>query len=91
MDPEEALNAFFLLNDDDLSDLSDSGESDISDDDHLLLLSDGSSGDQSDSSSRTLSESSSAESEYSAFRQKFPKLWTSAAHSFLEQIAQNKN
>ena len=28
---------------------------------------------------------------YSAFRQKFPKLWTSAAHSFLEQIAQNKN
>ena len=45
MDPEEALNAFFLLNDDDLSDLSDSGESDISDDDHLLLLSDGSSGD----------------------------------------------
>ena len=60
MDPEEALNAFFLLNDDDLSD---SGESDISDDDHLLLLSDGSSGDQSDSSSRTLSESSSAESE----------------------------
>ena len=29
--------------------------------------------------------------EYSAFRQKFPKLWTSVAHSFLEQIAQNKN
>ena len=29
--------------------------------------------------------------EYSAFRQKFPKLWTSVAHSFLQQIAQNKN
>ena len=28
---------------------------------------------------------------YSAFRQKFPKLWTSVAHSFLQQIAQNKN
>ena len=28
---------------------------------------------------------------YSAFRQKFPKLWTSVAHSFLRQIAQNKN
>ena len=27
---------------------------------------------------------------YSAFRQKFPKLWTSVAHSFLQQIAQNK-
>ena len=27
----------------------------------------------------------------SAFRQKFPKLWTSVAHSFLQQIAQNKN
>ena len=31
------------------------------------------------------------EREYSAFRQKFPKLWTSVAHSFLQQIAQNKN
>ena len=31
------------------------------------------------------------ESLYSAFRQKFPKLWTSVAHSFLQQIAQNKN
>ena len=29
--------------------------------------------------------------EYSAFRQKFPKLWTSVAHSFLQQITQNKN
>ena len=29
--------------------------------------------------------------EYCAFRQKFPKLWTSVAHSFLQQIAQNKN
>ena len=29
--------------------------------------------------------------DYSAFRQKFPKLWTSVAHSFLQQIAQNKN
>ena len=28
---------------------------------------------------------------YSAFRQKFPKLWTSEAHSFLQQIIQNKN
>ena len=28
---------------------------------------------------------------YSAFRQKFLKLWTSVAHSFLHQIAQNKN
>ena len=28
---------------------------------------------------------------YSAFRQKFPKVWTSVAHSFLQQIAQNKN
>ena len=28
---------------------------------------------------------------YSAFRQKFPKLWTSLAHSFLHQIAQNKS
>ena len=28
---------------------------------------------------------------YSAFRQTFPKLWTSVAHSFLQQIAQNKN
>ena len=28
---------------------------------------------------------------YSAFRQKFPKLWTSVAHSFFQQIAQNKN
>ena len=28
---------------------------------------------------------------YSAFRQKFPKLLPSAAHSFLQQIAQNKN
>ena len=28
---------------------------------------------------------------YSAFRQKFPKLWTSVAHSFLQQIAQKKN
>ena len=28
---------------------------------------------------------------YSAFWQKFPKLWTSVAHSFLHQIAQNKN
>ena len=28
---------------------------------------------------------------YSAFRQKFPKLWTNVAHSFLQQIAQNKN
>ena len=28
---------------------------------------------------------------YSAFRQKFPKLWTSVAHSFLHQIAQNKS
>ena len=28
---------------------------------------------------------------YSAFRQKFPKLWTSIAHSFLQQLAQNKN
>ena len=28
---------------------------------------------------------------YSAFRQKFPILWTSVAHSFLQQIAQNKN
>ena len=30
-------------------------------------------------------------SSYSAFRQNFPKLWTSVAHSFLQQIAQNKN
>ena len=28
---------------------------------------------------------------YSAFRQKFPKLWTSVVHSFLQQIAQNKS
>ena len=28
---------------------------------------------------------------YSAIRQKFSKLWTSVAHSFLQQIAQNKN
>ena len=28
---------------------------------------------------------------YSAFRQKFPKLRTSVAHSFLQQIAQKKN
>ena len=28
---------------------------------------------------------------YTAFRQTFPKLWTSVAHSFLQQIAQNKN
>ena len=28
---------------------------------------------------------------YSAFRQKFPKLWTSVAHSFLQQIAENKS
>ena len=28
---------------------------------------------------------------YSAFRQIFPKLWTSVAHSFLQQIAQNKS
>ena len=28
---------------------------------------------------------------YSAFRQKLPKLWTSVAHSFLQQIAQNKS
>ena len=28
---------------------------------------------------------------YSAFRQKIPKLWTSVAHSFLHQIAQNKS
>ena len=28
---------------------------------------------------------------YSAFRQKFPKLWTSVAHSFLQQIAGNKS
>ena len=28
---------------------------------------------------------------YSAFRQKFPKLWTSVAHSFLQQIAQYKS
>ena len=34
---------------------------------------------------------SRVEKPYSAFRQKFPKLWTSVAHSFLQQIAQNKN
>ena len=28
---------------------------------------------------------------YSAFRQTFPKLWTNVSHSFLQQIAQNKN
>ena len=28
---------------------------------------------------------------YSAIRQKFPTLWTSVAHSFLQQIAQNKS
>ena len=28
---------------------------------------------------------------YSAFRQKFPKLWTSVAHSFLQQVAPNKS
>ena len=33
---------------------------------------------------------SAIKEENSAFRQKFPKLWTSVAHSFLQQIAQNK-
>ena len=33
----------------------------------------------------------SVRARYSAFRQKFPKLWTSVTHSFLQQIAQNKN
>ena len=32
-----------------------------------------------------------SEAYYSAFRQKFSKLWTSVAHSFLQQIAQNKS